>query len=167
MEFLNGVKTFAELLIAIVGFLLLLAKTKPDELRKASSIGLKILVVTLIVAVVIGSCFQIYAFLSLSTQPSRLEIFSFALAFFNALTYLNMLGDFLIYLAGRGQRAREKELEERLLKAQAEHRETREERLIAMADANCLGRINEALKLMLKHGGMEKVNSAKEEGNFK
>lgn len=149
IELLNGAKTFAEIVIAIVGFLLLLARAKPDELRKATSIGLKLLAVFLMVAIVVASCYQIYVFLSQSTQPTRLDIFSFALAFFNALAYLNMLGDFFIYLAGRGQRAREKDLEERLLKAHEERREAEERKILAIANTNCLERINDTLKLMM------------------
>lgn len=149
IEFLSGAKTFVEIVIAIVGFLLLLAKAKPDELRKATSIGLKLLAVIMMVAIVVGSCFQMYVFLSLNTQPTRLDIFSFALAFFNALAYLNMLGDFLIYLAGKGQRAREKDLEERLLEAQAERREAEQEKILALASANCLEHINDTLRRLM------------------
>ncbi len=149
IELLNGAKTFAEIVIAIVGFLLLLARAKPDELRKATSIGLKLLAVFLMVAIVVASCYQIYVFLSQNTQPTRLDTFSFALAFFNALAYLNMLGDFFIYLAGRGQRAREKDLEERLLQAHEERREAEERKILAIANTNCLERINDTLKLMM------------------
>lgn len=149
IEFLNGAKTFAEIVFAIVGFLLLLARAKPDELRKATSIGLKILAVFVMVAIVVGSCFQIYVFISSNTQPTRLEIFSFAIAFFNALAYLNMLGDFFIYLAGRGQRAREKELEARLLEVQEERREAEQEKILAIASANCLEHINDTLRRLM------------------